>query len=246
MNLTPLKRTESFKDCLYFTFGIRKCPLSYLIRDEVIPENEVNDPLLPNKSYGKSGSLIDEVIQRINHDSPLYCSDKAMLYVMSEEATRNSIYSSTIKLYSRKKDGRSAWNAMISSHVGTDKWEKLQKDCVRFLMNSKWNGRTYSLEKFTNLHRTSFIQLEEAATHTNFQFPNNHTRVSYLIDDIINNDPDLRAAIASIRVNTDNMRSNFEAAVIFMLPADPYIKHKEKLNKAPQIHDVTLKGKTHS
>ena len=42
------------------------------------------------------------------------------------------------------------------------------------------------------------------------------------------------------------MRSNFEAAVTFMLPVDPYVKHKEKLNKAPQIHDVTLKGKIHS
>ena len=120
-NLTPLKWTESFKDCLYHTFGIRQCPLSYLIRNEVIPENEVDDPLLPDKSYRKSGSLIDELIQRIDHDSLLYRSNNATLYTMLEEATRNSIYSSTIKPYSRKKDGRSAWNAMISSHAGTDK-----------------------------------------------------------------------------------------------------------------------------
>ena len=31
-----------------------------------------------------------------------------------------------------------------------------------------------------------------------------------------------------------------------MLPINPYIKHKEKLNKAPPIHDATLKGKAHS
>ena len=31
-----------------------------------------------------------------------------------------------------------------------------------------------------------------------------------------------------------------------MLPVNPYINHKEKFNKAPQIHDITLKGKTHS
>ena len=238
-NLTLLNWTESFKDCIYCIFGIHKCPLSHLIRDEVVPENEVDDSLLPDKSYGKSGSLIDELIQRIDHDSPLYRSDNATVYAMLEEATRNSIYSSTITPYSCKKDGRSASNVMISSHAGSDKWEKLQKERIRFLMNSKWNGRTCSLEIFTNLHRTSFIQLEEAATHTNFQLPNNHTRVSYLIDNIVNNDPDLRAAITSIRVNTDNMLSNFEGAVTFILPVNPYIKHKEKLNKAPQIHDVT-------
>ena len=242
----PLKWTESFKDCLYRTFGICKCPLSCLIHNEVIPKNEVDDPLLPDKSYRKSGSLIDELIQRIDHDSLLYRSDNVTLYTMLEEATRNSIYSTTIKPYSRKKDGRSTWNTMISLHASTDKWEKLQKECIRFLMNSIWNGRTYRLEKFMNFHRTLFIQLEEAATRTNSQLPNDHTRVSYLIDNIVNNDPDLRAAIASIRVYTDNIRSNFEAAVTFMLPVDPYIKHKEKLNKAPQIHDVTLKGKTHS
>ena len=88
---------------------------------------------------------------------------------MLEEATRNSINSSTIKSYSRKKDGRSTWNAMISSHAGTDKWKILQKDRIRFLMNSKCTGRTNSSEKFTNLHRTSLIQLEVAAIHTNFQ-----------------------------------------------------------------------------
>ena len=96
---------------------------------------------------------------------------------MLEEATRNSIYSTTIKPYSRKKDGRSTWNTMISLHASTDKWEKLQKECIRFLMNSIWNGRTYRLEKFMNFHRTLFIQLEEAATRTNSQLPNDHTRV---------------------------------------------------------------------
>ena len=69
-----------------------KCLLSYLIRDEVIPEHEVDDPLLPNKSYGKSGSLIDELIQGIDHDSLLYCSDNVTLYATLEEVTRNSIY----------------------------------------------------------------------------------------------------------------------------------------------------------
>ena len=95
-NLNPLKWTESFKDCLYCTFGIRKCPLSYIIRDKLIFENEVDDPLLPDKSYGKSGSLTDEFIQRIVHNSPLYRSDNATLYSMLEEVTCNSIYSSTI------------------------------------------------------------------------------------------------------------------------------------------------------
>ena len=104
---------------------------------------------------------------------------------------------------------------MISSHCGKDKWETLQKEKLDFLMNTKWNGRIYSLDKFCGAHRGAFVQLEEAAVHVDFQLPTEHTRVGYLIDNINNSDPDLRAAIASIRLNTDNMRSDFEAAVSF-------------------------------
>ena len=60
------------------------------------------------------------------------------------------------------------------------------------MMNTKWNGRTYSLEKFTGLHRSAYIQLEEASQHVNFQLPTEHTRVGYLIDNIQNSDPDLK------------------------------------------------------
>ena len=167
-------------------------------------------------------------------------------YSLLEEATRGSVYASTIKPYARKKDGRSAWMSMVSSHAGKDKWEQLQKDRTKFMMNSKWNGRTFSLEKFTGLHRTSFVQLQEAALHVNFQLPTEHTRVGYLLDNMENSDPDLRAAIASIRINTNGMRDNFEDSVAFLLPVDPYSKNRSTKQKNPQISDVKLQGKAQS
>ena len=42
---SPLKWIESFNNCLYRTFGVRKTPLSYVIRLEVNPASEVDDPL---------------------------------------------------------------------------------------------------------------------------------------------------------------------------------------------------------
>ena len=247
-NQTPLRWIESFKDCLYRTYGVRNAPLMYVIRENEAVTPEVDDSLIAGQAYGASGSLVDELINRLTHQDPLFKSDNAMVYSLLEEATRGGIYAPTIKPYARTKNGRDAWLSMVSSHAGEDKWEQLQKDKHRFLMNTKWNGRNYSLEKFTGLHRSSFIQLQEAAAHVHFQLPTEHTRVGYLIDNIENSDPDLRAAIASVRINTNGMRDNFERTVAFLLSVDLYSKSRSRnREKNPSISDVKLlKGKQQS
>ena len=247
--VTPLKWLESFKDCLFHTFGVRGCPLSYVCRGDAEVPSEVDDPLAMDDNvappvpspYGSSGSIIDEMIKRMTHEHPLFKTDNNTVYSMLEEATRGTPFAMTVKSYSNSKNGRAAWLSMISLHCGKDKWESLQKEKLDFLMNTKWNGRVYSLDKFCGAHRGAFVQLEEAAIHVDFQLPTEHTRVGYLIDNINNNDPDLRAAIASIRLNQDNMRSNFEAAVSCLLPVCPYSKNKSNTRRNPQVSDVTLK-----
>ena len=135
--------------------------------------------------------------------------------------------------------------SMLSSHVGSDKWEQLMKDKTLFISMTKWNGRIYSLERFTSTHRSSFVQLEEASQHVDFQLLSEHSRVGYLIDNIDHPDPDLRAAIAAIRMNNNGMRSNFELAVSCLLPVDPYIKSKKYLNA--KVSDANaLQNKTNS
>ena len=120
---TPIKWMESFKDCLFNTFGVRKCPLSYIIRDDVAVPPEATHPITPGMSYSNdAGSVLQELINRYSHTHPLYKSDNNKVYSLLEEATRGTVYAPTIKPYSRTKNGRLAWNAIISSHVGNDKW----------------------------------------------------------------------------------------------------------------------------
>ena len=115
------------------------------------------------------------------------------------------------------------------------------------MINTKWNGRQYALDKFTNLHRSAYVALEEAALHVQFQLPNEHSRVGYLLENIVNVDPDLRAALASIRADCNGMRGNFEKVVAFMLPVCPYAKHARKNNpNTAVIFDATLLGKGNS
>jgi hypothetical protein len=240
----PLKWIESFKNHLYNTFGIRKCPLLYVVREDAVVATEVDDPLQPGKSYGESGSVVDELIKRMSHTNPLFNNDNAMVFALLDQATRGTIYAMTIKPYARKKDGRTAFMTLISSHAGKDKWEQTQLERTKFLTNTKWNGKSYSLEVFTGYHRSAYIQLQEAADHVNFQLPTEHSRVGYLINNIENPDPDLRAAIAQIRINTNGMRDNFDLAVESLLPVDPYVKNDKGKKKGAQIS--ALKGQQDS
>ena len=240
-NNPPLKWCESFKQYLYAKFGVRKVPLLYVIRENEDVTPEAEDALLEGKAYGESGSLLSDLIARLSHDSPLYKSDNATLYTLLEEATRNSTYAPTIKPYAHTKNGRSAWFALLTSYVGIDKWEKIERENSSWLVNTKWNGKSYSLESFCSQQRSRFLQLEEASINTHCQLPNEHTRVGYLVDNIENSDAALQAAIASVRQNQNYLRDDFEASVATLLPVEPYVK--SNASKKPvsfEISDVTI------
>ena len=91
------------------------------------------------------------------------------------------------------------------------------------------------------------MQMQEAALHVAFQLPNEHSRVGYLIENIVNSDPDLRAAIAQVRVDRDGMRKDFEGTVTYLLPVDPFFKKlSNNSNRNPQVSATTLQNKSKS
>ena len=92
-------------------------------------------------------------------------------------------------------------------------------------MTAKWNGKKYSLEVFCSHHRNKHSQLVEAAQNVQFQVPDEHTRVGYLLDNIEHQDADLRASIAQIRTNSQGTRNDFEKSVSILLPVDPFAKN---------------------
>ena len=152
--------------------------------------------------------------------------NNASVYSMMGEASRGTVYDPTVKTYAQKTNGRAVWKDMVYSCAGQDKWEQLQKEKLYFLMETKWNGRVYSLEKFVGLHRNSFVQLQEYVDPVNFQLQTYHSIVVFLIDNTSNSDTDLRAGIASFCINTNNMHDEFDGAAGFLLPVCPYSKHQ--------------------
>ena len=117
-NQIQLKWIESFKYFPFCTYGLRHCPLLYVVQEDDDVPNEAGDPLVSVYSCGASGYALDESIAHIYHTYPLYKSDNAMVYSLIEEATRGIIYATKINLYAQSMDGRSDWAFMISSHAG--------------------------------------------------------------------------------------------------------------------------------
>ena len=70
--------------------------------------------------------------------------------------------------------------------------------------------------------------MSACAEHIQYQLPNEHSRVGFLIDAIQCADAGLQAAMASVK--TDNgphgLRNNFERAISHLLPYDPVAKKR--------------------
>jgi hypothetical protein len=86
--------------------------------------------------------------------------------------------------------------------------------------------------------------MEQCSQRVEFQLPNDHTRVGFLLDGIQSSDAGLNAAIAQVRAdgNVNGKRSNFESTASFLLPYDPVAKKRQLSSK--RDHDSIISDTT--
>ena len=94
-----IKWAPVFLDCMSRTFGV-KGPLAYVLRTTVQVTPEAEDPLDGTAYYGTSGSLQQELIDRLPHGDALYRSDNKTVYMHIEKACRGTSVASTVKTFS--------------------------------------------------------------------------------------------------------------------------------------------------
>ena len=84
--------------------------------------------------------------------------------------------------------------------------------------------------------------MQASAEHVQYQLPNEHSRVGFLLEVIQCSDPGIQAAMASIKTNNgpEGMRNNFEATAAHLLPYDPVAKKRSSGQKrgSAQISSV--------
>ena len=156
-----------------------------------------------------------------------------MVYYHLEEDIRGTSYAVSIKPFQRGKDGRGPWKALTSQYAGNDKWEAEIK-CTKQLLHTKiWKGQSnFSLENFISQHRNAYVSMQASAEHVQYQLPNEHSRVGFLLEAIQCSNPGLQPAMASIKTDNglERMRNNFEATAAHLLPYDPVAK-KDQVDK---------------
>jgi hypothetical protein len=226
--LNIMKWSESFRDILHRCIGVRMIPLAYVIRELEVPEAiTILAAGQPHSTI--AGSIEQELISRGSHNHPLFRDDRASVYYKLEEATRGTSYAASIKPFQRSKDGRGAFDAIINQFAGEDKWESEIKTKEALLHGIKWKGQSnYTLERHAAQHRNAYVSLVACAEHVDYQLPNEHSRVGYLLESIQNNDPGLQAAMANVRSSKGpgGMRSDFELMVAHILPYCPVAKKR--------------------
>lgn len=215
---------ESFDIYLDSVVGVRKCPIKYLVReDALVPV--VAPPLARGQLYGEEhGSLKAEMEARVSHTHPLSKLDNANLFKMLEKATRGTKYSATVAPFKKNQDGRGAYMALRAQHAGAAHWDATAKIDQDFLMSTTFTGGgQVSLEDYLSGMRQHYVSLELCSQNVTVALPTQHSLVGYMIENIQCNDPNVKAAIAAIKLDTgaNGMRTDFERAAAFLLPTDP-------------------------
>ena len=87
--------------------------------------------------------------------------------------------------------------------------------------------------------------MQQCAEHVEYQLPNEHTCVGYLLEGIVCPDPVLQTAMVSIHTDDGptGMRNDFEAAVAHILPYDPVAK-KRACKKNGHLRECTRNLRT--
>ena len=152
-------------------------------------------------------------------------------------------YAASIKPFQKVRDGRGAWKALTSQYAGKDKWEAEIKRQEQLLHTRIWKGQSnFSLENFISQYRNAYVSMQASAEHVQYQLPNEHSRVGFLLEAIQCSDPGLQAAMASIKTDNgpEGMRNNFEATAAHLLPYDPVAKKRSNGQKrgSAQISSV--------
>ena len=156
--------------------------------------------------------MLEELINRLPHAGPIFCDDNKTVFMMITNTISGTSVDSTIKPYSRRKDGRAVSIALIANHAGDTKYLDIVKYRSNLLQNINWNRSNYPLEQHVYNHLTTINNIHDCATHIGNAVPKTPQRVEILLEYITSQDNTLQSSMRNILANMNGIRSDFEGA----------------------------------
>lgn len=219
--------------------GVRKVPLSYVIRDTVDPGVAPGYAAGYDLPYGDEySSFQEEMIGRATHDHPTYSTDNEQVYHVIATALADTPYLSSIKRHRSNKDGRGAYLDLVLHHLGSNKWNSIASNSDKRSTTLTWNGRShrYTLARHINSLRSCHNDLIRCNDHIEYAIPTETQRVERLLASIQSNDPSILSAVTTIKSSKDDrtgLYTDFERAADFLLTVAP------KMAKGVRDHQIS-------
>ena len=201
--------------------GVRKVPLSYVIREDPTP-GDAPLPAARSATSADFDSISDELIHYASHDGDEYTEDNAKVFQILQDMVAGTSFESSVKTFQRRRDGRAAYFALCQHNLGTSKWDKILEDAEAYVSKREWNGRNhrFNLKSHINKHREAHNDMVRASQHVQYALPNEHTRVGRLLKSLTTKEPAIVSAMTHIMGN-QGQRNDFETAADFLLLTAP-------------------------
>jgi hypothetical protein len=235
------KWVDAFSLHLSQKIGVHNAPVGYVVWvvaavDATPPASQAGDP-----HSVETGSIEGDLTVRMTHNHPLYKVDNGSVFNMIKIAVRGHDVAATITLFHRACDGRGAPLALQSQHAGKAIYDQLVKEEENVLKNRQWSGTTsITLRQHMGLQQKGFITLSECAEQISAEVPNEQAQVTYLLDLITMNDPNLLATTAAVCQDDASKRVNFENSFTFLAPTCPVAAKLAK--KGRVLFDANVSG----
>ena len=213
---TVTKFMEDFPTYLKSQIGVRGVPLIYVIRDDDTPDPL--DALHTDVPYSEeSGSFQRELERHLPHNGVGWSEDNAAVFDILLSALQTSSFVTSLKGFQKTQDGRESWKNLKLHNLGKSVWDMRTKAAEVQVSHKVFDGKNhrFSLKAHCNSHREAHQEMIRASEETDYQVPDERTRVTRLLESIQTTYPKLESAKVTVENDTQK-RENFEMAADFL------------------------------
>ena len=204
---------DAFVAVLSNSYGARGIPIDYLVDDT---KRNVTKANAAYQEYD-AVNLEDEGLftTMTIHFGPAFKSDNSKLWKRLKAALINTPPYNHISTFNKAKNGRGAWQSLLTAYEGSDFTERMRDSAFHALKKAHYRGETKSFgwEKYVQIHKESHKKLIDAG-YNNGLGMDEETKVQHLKSNI-RPEAGLESALTISRSNNQH-RYDFDLFVSFI------------------------------